>query len=274
MNIGKKIRELRQARGISQETMARALSLSPQAVSRWENGNTAPDISLLPSLAHYFDVSIDVLFSYDSSQTAQNLEVFFDKYYAALQDSEETARILLQEALHRYPGEESLRLLQCFHLKAPENTAARIALCRELSQSKNPTVRTEAAAVLASSYHKLNDESGLREALSLLPECDVQKLALSADLLSGDEAMLCAQRQKNSSLATLFHVLLRICALYQSQGKTEAAQNTRRTAARILEALREDEPYQFPKGNRSADTYDRFAEEFYDQIHHSKGSAI
>ena len=44
----------------------------------------------------------------------------------------------------------------------------------------------------------------MRDALSLLPECDATKLSLSAQYFSGEEAMLCAQRQKSSSLAQLF----------------------------------------------------------------------
>lgn len=67
MKIGTKIRELRQQAGISQEILARALSMTLQAVSRWENGTTAPDISLVPAIANYFEVSIDALFSYDTT---------------------------------------------------------------------------------------------------------------------------------------------------------------------------------------------------------------
>lgn len=69
MKIGIKIRELRQQAEISQETLARALSMTPQAISRWENETTAPDISLLPAIANYFGVSIDALFSYDAAAT-------------------------------------------------------------------------------------------------------------------------------------------------------------------------------------------------------------
>ena len=67
IKIGTKIRELRQQAGISQEILARALSMTPQAVSRWGNGTTAPDISLVPAIANYFGVSIDALFSYDTT---------------------------------------------------------------------------------------------------------------------------------------------------------------------------------------------------------------
>ena len=52
---------LRKQKGVTQEEMGKALGVSMQAVSRWENGG-APDIMLLPALANYFGVSIDELF--------------------------------------------------------------------------------------------------------------------------------------------------------------------------------------------------------------------
>ena len=266
MKIGMKIRELRQQAGISQETLARALSMTPQAVSRWENGTTAPDISLLPAIANYFGVSIDALFSYDSTLVQREIEGFFDQYYALLQKSEKDAQKLLREMLRRYPGQESLRLLQCFHLKAPEDIPTKIALCKELSKSKDPTVRTEAIAVLAAIYHKTGDEGRMRDVLSLLPECDATKLSLSAQYLSGEEAMLCAQRQKSSSLAQLFEMLLRIAELYREAGETENAEKTLNTANALLESLKEDAPYRFPKGDRPESTWERFAGEYLEAI--------
>jgi transcriptional regulator with XRE-family HTH domain len=261
MKIGMKIRELRQQAGVSQEVLAQALGVTPQAVSRWENGITAPDISLLPSLASYFDVSIDALFAYDDANREQEMEQFFDRYYALLPQAPEEAQALLEQALKRYPGQEALRLLQCFHLKTPEDFPAKIRLCMALSQSQNPTVRTEAIIVLANTYHKLGDEARMRDMLALLPECDSTKLSLSAQFLSGEEAMLCAQRQKHCSLAQLFEMMLRIAALYQEAGQEPQAEQTRRTAQGLLDALREDAPYRFPKGN-SASTWERFSAEY------------
>lgn len=266
MKIGLKIRELRQSVEISQETLARALSVTPQAISRWENGTTAPDISLLPVIANYFEVSIDVLFSYDTTATQREIECFFDQYYSLLQESEEDAQKLLQNTVKRYPGQEALRLLQCFHLKAPDDIPAKIALCKELSKSENPTVRTEAIIIMANAYHKFGDETRMRDMLSLLPECDVTKLSLSAKYYSGEEAMLYAQRQKSSSLANLFDMMLRIAELYQESSDSHKASQTLFTAKLILEALKEDAAYMFPKGNRAASTWERFSEEYYGAI--------
>jgi len=63
MEIGNKIKILRTAKGITQETLAGALNVSSQAVSKWETGQSTPDIQLLPEIAVYFGVTIDELFS-------------------------------------------------------------------------------------------------------------------------------------------------------------------------------------------------------------------
>jgi transcriptional regulator with XRE-family HTH domain len=56
-----KIAELRKAKGIGQQDLADVLGVSFQSVSKWETGTTMPDITLLPGIAEYFNVSVDEL---------------------------------------------------------------------------------------------------------------------------------------------------------------------------------------------------------------------
>lgn len=56
-----KIAALRKTKGVGQQDLADALGVSFQSVSKWETGTTMPDITLLPSIAEYFDVSVDEL---------------------------------------------------------------------------------------------------------------------------------------------------------------------------------------------------------------------
>lgn len=62
-NIGRKIAELRKLSGMKQDELAEKLGVTPQAVSKWENGASAPDISQLPKIASIFGVTIDELFA-------------------------------------------------------------------------------------------------------------------------------------------------------------------------------------------------------------------
>lgn len=60
-NIGANIAKFRKAKGATQDDLARAVGVSAQAVSKWENGGV-PDAELFPAIADYFEVTIDALF--------------------------------------------------------------------------------------------------------------------------------------------------------------------------------------------------------------------
>ena len=59
--IGKKIKQMRRERDLTQEEVAAHLGVSFQSISKWERGDGYPDITMLPALANYFKVSIDEL---------------------------------------------------------------------------------------------------------------------------------------------------------------------------------------------------------------------
>ena len=70
--LGERIVELRKRKGLSQEELADILSTSRQAISKWERGESDPDIGRLKDLAVYFNVSIDYLLGYDLEATSVN----------------------------------------------------------------------------------------------------------------------------------------------------------------------------------------------------------
>ena len=61
MTIGKRIALLRKEKGLTQEELASHMGVSPQAVSKWENDQTCPDISALPKLSKLLGVTVDEL---------------------------------------------------------------------------------------------------------------------------------------------------------------------------------------------------------------------
>jgi len=58
MKIGSFLKELRKENELTQEQLAEKLNVSNRSVSRWETGNTLPDISILIELAEFYDVDI------------------------------------------------------------------------------------------------------------------------------------------------------------------------------------------------------------------------
>lgn len=70
--LGERIANLRKSKGISQDELGEILSTSRQAISKWERGESDPDIGRLKDLAVYFNVSIDYLLGYDVESTSAN----------------------------------------------------------------------------------------------------------------------------------------------------------------------------------------------------------
>ena len=78
--IGANIVRYRKERNLTQEELAKQLNISYQAVSKWENGQTTPDISLLPLLSSILNVSIDRLMGYSHNYDPRShYEEFYEK---------------------------------------------------------------------------------------------------------------------------------------------------------------------------------------------------
>ena len=72
--IGMNIKQLRLEKHVKQETLADYLSVSAQAVSKWETGASDPDIALLPQIAGYFGVTIDELFEIPRAEQMKRIQ--------------------------------------------------------------------------------------------------------------------------------------------------------------------------------------------------------
>ena len=68
--IGKRIVILRKQHGLTQEQLAERVGVSAQAVSKWENDQSCPDISTLPLLADALEVSVDHLLGREAAALA------------------------------------------------------------------------------------------------------------------------------------------------------------------------------------------------------------
>jgi len=63
MTIGNKLSEMRRRAGLTQDHVSEQLGVTPQAVSKWENDISCPDITLLPEIAKIYNTTVDELLS-------------------------------------------------------------------------------------------------------------------------------------------------------------------------------------------------------------------
>lgn len=111
IKLGEKIRELRQRDSRTQETLAEALGVTSQAVSRWEVNRGYPDIEIIPAIANYFNITIDELFGYSSERDVR-IKHIIDTSDSMLNEqiNIEECICLLREAVSEFPAEVSLHL--------------------------------------------------------------------------------------------------------------------------------------------------------------------
>ena len=99
MELRNKLKELRIAHNMTQETVAERLGVSSQTVSKWERGLLSPDIALLPKIALLFKCSIDFLFDMELVWSTEHRQEFEAKIHElhAKSDWEGVYRAWIQE---------------------------------------------------------------------------------------------------------------------------------------------------------------------------------
>ena len=109
INFGDRLKALRKSSAITQEQLAAYLGISYQAVSKWETGLGLPDISLLPSIAHFFGVSSDYLLGIELENSNQKIRQYIEKANHFSNEGNMNDGIeFLRNALHEYPNNHKL----------------------------------------------------------------------------------------------------------------------------------------------------------------------
>lgn len=73
MYLSENLKKYRLLKNLTQEDIAEMLNITPQSVSKWERGESYPDITFLPALANIFETSIDLLIGMDTIRAEQTL---------------------------------------------------------------------------------------------------------------------------------------------------------------------------------------------------------
>jgi len=79
-HLAENLTQLRRNKGITQEKLADFLGVSKASVSKWETGQSLPDIAQLPRLAAFYDVSIDVLMGYEPQLSMTEIKEYYEKF--------------------------------------------------------------------------------------------------------------------------------------------------------------------------------------------------
>jgi transcriptional regulator with XRE-family HTH domain len=110
--VGNKIKELRRAKGLSQQKLAESLGVTSQAVSKWETDSSLPEMTMLPDIATFFGVQIDDLFEYSTEKRYQSIatKMEFGKILSNAEFENEEA-FLIREAEADPENHQAISLL-------------------------------------------------------------------------------------------------------------------------------------------------------------------
>lgn len=210
-NLGSRIKELRVAENLTQEKLAEELNVSFQSISRWENGISTPDISLIPTIARFFGVSTDYLFGLqdEESETEKNeLETAYWDYRKE-GNLDEAYEIMLKarklfprdmhfcaniaEVMDLFEGGNNNQISTYVDGNFSEQI---YALCqRVVEESKNDTDRSRALSLLSCYYMKSGNAIEALKIANSMTDFKHSKEIMLGEILSGNDKK--RQLQKN-----------------------------------------------------------------------------
>ena len=124
------IRRLRRERGLTQEALAQAVGVSPQAISKWETGQTMPDITLLLPISKVLGIGVNELLGGD-----RRIELV-EGFQKALPFGEEFTLLVSLDALKEFPDDETFRYrLACDEKLLGERSTSKIDRDRYLNRA-------------------------------------------------------------------------------------------------------------------------------------------
>lgn len=165
------LKKYRVLKNLTQEDVAEYLRITPQSVSKWERGESYPDITLLPALANIFETSIDLLVGMDAIRAKETRYNIHKKAveYQRIGDYDSAEKIY-RDALLIYPNKPGMILGLASTLALKGNTAEAIELMeRGLSISINEKQKSTIRAALCFLYQKAGHEDQAIRLASELP---------------------------------------------------------------------------------------------------------
>lgn len=185
--IGENLKSLRKNADLTQDEIAEMLGVSPQSVSKWERGDTYPDITLLPSIANIFKISVDALIGMDRICNTEARNAIFKEEHSLLQQgNHRAASEVLEGALKTFPNDESLMSELALALSFETDTdklGKAISLCQcVLSGNPPEKVRHTTRAAMCFLYMKIGDKEKAIASARNLPHMRESREAILAQI--------------------------------------------------------------------------------------------
>ena len=187
MHIAENLKSLRKEKELTQEEAAEILGVSPQSVSKWERGDSYPDITLLPTLANLYKTSIDSLIGMDKINNEQARSAVFAAGHKHMKNGDiNNAISVYSDALKTFPNDEGIMsdLAMAMALDgSPEKLKQAITFCeRVLSSNQSGKVHHTTRAALCFIYAKSGEGEKAVAIAEKLPHMRESREVILAEL--------------------------------------------------------------------------------------------
>ncbi len=215
-SVGEIIREARQKKGLKQDALAAELHVTPQAVSRWETGQTAPDINLLIPLAQELGLSVDQLLG---GNRRDELERRFQETIRLSGNDPKMTLIVCEDALKAFPNDETFlyrRACDEYFIGIDPHTpprAAKLYLNRAIihfgSLHREYPDDQSYLSFLAQAHGRRGDYERAKELLATYKDKKVVESILIHDVLQGEERRQKLKERAHWQTVDLYNTLLK-----------------------------------------------------------------
>ena len=187
LKISENLKALRKERGNTQDELANHLGISVQAVSKWERGDGFPDITLLPYIASYYNVTVDDILGCNSLRKQEEIKAFKEQAQILINKGKRKERLeLCREMQKKYPNDEDVLYNLMYDLWSVERTNSSeeiISIANKLLKSDSLEIRYGAIQLLAFIYSALGNYQKSVEYAKMVP-CNRDLLS---SVLKGEE---------------------------------------------------------------------------------------
>lgn len=223
LRIGENLKRLRREKDLTQEELAAHLGISFQAISKWERGESYPDITILPALSNYFKISIDELVGMEEIRRTEEYEKINEKWLENRNANKHKENVkLMKDSLKFFPNDALLLVQLSSSLERLDGTDKEktqylresIAVQEQILRGEDSEVRNATLYNICFAYWKIGEhKKAINQAKKLSNFYKSRENAL-VYFLDGDEKN---QIAKSSLEPLAWSITHQLTALYETE---------------------------------------------------------